>query len=67
VGGAPQWLAADGHSGYALPWSPLRSLPGYPGPSFHDFHHRSSAGNYANVFIWFDRWFATISPGYLDR
>jgi 4-alpha-methyl-delta7-sterol-4alpha-methyl oxidase len=62
-----QWLAADGHSGYALPWSPLRLLPGHQGPSFHDWHHRSSAGNYANVFIWFDRWFGTISRGYVDR
>lgn len=47
-------------------WAALHLLPGYQGPSFHDWHHRSSAGNYANLFIWFDRWFGTISPGYLD-
>jgi hypothetical protein len=52
-----------GHSGYVLPTeSPRRLLPGYQGPSFHDWHHRSSARNYANLFIWFDRWFGTISP-----
>jgi plant 4alpha-monomethylsterol monooxygenase len=62
-----QGLAADGHAGYALPWSPGRLLPGYQGPAFHDWHHRSCRGNYANVFIWFDRWFGTVSPGYLDR
>ena len=59
-----QWLNADGHSGYALPWSPGRLLPGYPGPAFHDWHHRSCRGNYANVFIWLDRWFGTVAPGY---
>jgi 4-alpha-methyl-delta7-sterol-4alpha-methyl oxidase len=62
-----QWLAADGHSGFVLPWSPGRLLPGYQGPAFHDWHHRRFVGNYANVFIWFDRWFGTISPGYRDH
>ncbi len=62
-----QWLAADGHSGYVLPWSPGRLLPGYEGPAFHDWHHRRIVGNYANVFIWLDRWLGTLSSGYLDH
>lgn len=39
------WIAfremrgCDAHSGYDLPFHPLRLVPGYGGPKFHDFHH----------------------------
>lgn len=59
-----QWITADGHSGYALPWSPGRLLPWYPGPAFHDRHHQRFVGNYANYFTFLDRWLGTLSPGY---
>jgi 4-alpha-methyl-delta7-sterol-4alpha-methyl oxidase len=62
-----QWLAADGHSGYALPFSPGRLLPGYESPAFHDYHHKRVVGNYANIFPWLDRWLGTLSKGYLDH
>jgi len=61
-----QWITADGHSGYKLPWSPGRLLPWYPGPAFHDSHHQRFVGNYANYFACLDRWFGTQSPGYAE-
>lgn len=61
---ARQWEAAEGHSGYELPWNPTRLLPGYEGPAFHDFHHAKFRGNYANFFGILDRWLGTESPGY---
>ena len=61
-----QWEAAEGHSGYELPWNPTRWLPGYEGPAFHDFHHAGFVGNYANYFGYLDRWLGTESPGYRD-
>ncbi len=57
-----QWLAADGHSGFELPWSPGRLLPFYPGPAYHDWHHKRFVGNYANVLCCLDRWFGTGAP-----
>ena len=61
-----QWAAAEGHSGYEFPWNPTRWLPAYEGNAFHDFHHSSFIGNYANFFGYLDRWFGTESTGYRE-
>lgn len=47
------------HSGYDLPYSPRRWIPGYGGAEFHDHHHRIHSGNYASTFIWTDWLYGT--------
>lgn len=61
-----QWEAAEGHSGYHLPWSPTRWLPGGDGAAHHDFHHSRPQGNFAGFFPLWDRVFGTLSPGYRE-
>ena len=58
--------AADGHAGYDLPWNPLRFLPLYDGPVYHDFHHARFKGNYAGALHYVDRYFGTYIKEYLD-
>jgi len=62
-----QWLAADGHSGFDLPWSPGRLLPFYPGPAYHDRHHQRFVGNYANLLTCLDRWCGTAAAREASR
>lgn len=60
-----QFEAADGHSGYDVPWNPGLLFPFYKGPAYHDFHHRRFFGNYAGFFAYLDRLFGgTYSKGY---
>ena len=54
-----QWEAAEGHSGYDLPWSPAKLFPGGNGAVHHDLHHAKIHGNYAGYFPHCDRWFGT--------
>lgn len=54
-----QWEAAEGHCGYAFPWSPTRWLPGSHGALHHDFHHARVRGNYAGFLPIWDRVFGT--------
>lgn len=54
-----QWEAAEGHCGYALPFSPTRWLPGSHGALHHDFHHAQVRGNYAGFLGIWDRVFGT--------
>lgn len=61
-----QWEAAEGHSGYDLPWSPTRLFPGSDGALHHDAHHAKVRGNYAGFFPHCDRWFGTLVEGYAD-
>lgn len=56
--------AAEGHSGYNLPLSPLYWLPGADGPRAHDAHHSTGTGNFASYLGWSDRLFGTLSRGY---
>lgn len=58
--------AADGHAGYDFPWNPLRFLPLYDGPVYHDFHHARFKGNYAGALHYVDRYFGTYIKEYLD-
>lgn len=58
--------AADGHAGYDFPWNPLRFLPLYDGPVYHDFHHSRFKGNYAGALHYVDRFFGTYIKEYLD-
>ena len=58
--------AADGHSGYDLPWNPLRYLPLYDGAVYHDFHHAKFKGNYAGALHYVDGFFGTHIKQYLD-
>lgn len=57
--------AADGHAGYDLPWNPLRYLPLYDGPVYHDFHHARFKGNYAGALHYVDRFYGTYIKEYL--
>ena len=42
-----------GHSGYDFPWSPISLLPLRTDTPYHNYHHTSNVGNYANIFtIW---------------
>ncbi|HSP78320.1 MAG TPA: sterol desaturase family protein, partial [Myxococcaceae bacterium] len=61
-----QLEAADGHSGYDVPWNPALLFPFYKGPVYHDFHHRRFFGNYAGFFDYMDRLFGSYSKGYTD-
>jgi 4-alpha-methyl-delta7-sterol-4alpha-methyl oxidase len=62
-----QLEAADGHSGYDVPWNPALLVPFYKGPAYHDFHHRRFFGNYAGFFAYLDKVFGgTYSKGYED-
>ncbi len=54
-----QLEAADGHSGYVLPWNPLHLVPTYKGAGFHDLHHARFRGNYAGFLPYLDRLFGT--------
>lgn len=58
--------AADGHAGYDFPWNPLRFLPLYDGPVYHDFHHARFKGNYAGALHYVDRFFGTYIKQYLE-
>ncbi len=59
-----QWEAAEGHCGYALPFSPTRFLPGSHGALHHDFHHARVRGNYAGFLPLWDRVFKTTVHNY---
>jgi plant 4alpha-monomethylsterol monooxygenase len=53
------------HSGYDLPWSPNKWIPGYGGARFHDHHHRIHSGNLSSTFVWMD-WLAGTDAAYRD-
>lgn len=59
-----QWEAAEGHCGYAFPWSPTRWLPFSHGALHHDAHHARVRGNYAGFLGLWDRRFGTEVRGY---
>lgn len=61
-----QWEAAEGHSGYALPWSPTQWLPFSHGALHHDFHHARVRGNYAGFLPLWDRVFGTYVRNYAE-
>ena len=61
-----QWIAAEGHCGYRIPYNPSHLFPGYGGNEFHDFHHSRFVGNYSGFLGWFDRVMGTTSAGYLE-
>ncbi len=61
-----QWEAAEGHCGYAFPWSPTRGLPGSHGALHHDFHHARVRGNYAGFLGIWDRVFGTEVRNYRE-
>ena len=62
-----QWEAAEGHCGYAFPWSPTRWLPGSDGARHHDAHHARFHGNYGGFLYWTDALFGTLAKGYVPR
>uniref|UniRef100_A0A7M4EX53 Fatty acid hydroxylase domain-containing protein n=1 Tax=Crocodylus porosus TaxID=8502 RepID=A0A7M4EX53_CROPO len=47
------------HSGYDVPWDPLRLVPFAATARYHDFHHLNGQGNYASIFTWWDELFGT--------
>lgn len=62
-----QWEAAEGHSGYQLPWVPMHLLPFCDGARHHDFHHAKVRGNYAGFLRHMDALLGTYAAGYRDR
>jgi 4-alpha-methyl-delta7-sterol-4alpha-methyl oxidase len=56
-----QWEAAEGHSGYDLPWTPT-----HDGARHHDWHHARVKGNYAGFLTWMDRLCGTYARGYAE-
>ena len=62
-----QYEAADGHTGYNLPWDPGHLLPVYNGAVYHDFHHARYQGNYAGFLPYLDRFWGTYAKGYVDH
>lgn len=54
-----QLEAAEGHCGYAFPWSPLSWLPGSEGAAHHDLHHARVRVNYAGFLAVWDKVFGT--------
>ena len=59
-----QWEAAEGHAGYAFPWSPMHWLPGSDGALHHDYHHARVRGNYGGFLPIWDRVFGTLVKDY---
>ena len=59
-----QWEAAEGHCGYAFPWSPTHWLPFSHGALHHDFHHARVRGNYAGFLPVWDKLFGTYVRDY---
>lgn len=59
-----QWEAAEGHAGYAFPWSPTHWLPGSDGALHHDYHHARVRGNYGGFLPLWDRVFGTLVKDY---
>ena len=62
-----QMEAVDGHLGYSFKWNPMRLVPFYHGPEFHDRHHETYKGNYAGFLPIIDRWLKTQSPATAKR
>jgi len=54
-----QWIAAESHCGYYLPWNPLNRLPFYRGPGFHGLHHEKPGVNFGMFFPYMDRLLGT--------
>ncbi|KAI7994561.1 Methylsterol monooxygenase 1-1 [Camellia lanceoleosa] len=49
--------AIETHSGYDLPWNPIKYIPFYGGAEYHDYHHYvggQSQSNFASVFTYCD-------------
>ncbi len=59
------------HSGYSFTWSPIYITSYYleflSKPDFHSYHHLQFKGNYAGVYLIWDRYFGkTMNPKYID-
>lgn len=55
------WESVDTHSGYALPWTPFRWLPGMAfQQEYHCFHHHTNVGTYS--CLCFDHLFGADEP-----
>ena len=49
----------EGHSGYEIPWSPLRYIPFSSTPTYHDYHHNKNVGNFSSFSLLWDTVFGT--------
>jgi sterol desaturase/sphingolipid hydroxylase (fatty acid hydroxylase superfamily) len=47
-------VSIDEHSGFALPWSPVRMLPWGASSEGHAWHHSHTDGMFASQFAWWD-------------
>ena len=61
--------SAEAHSGYSFPFAvaPTRHLPFAAPASFHNHHHLTSIGNFANAFMIWDAMFGTCVHYYDKR
>jgi len=49
------YTTAEVHSGYEIPFSPVRLFPLSGSTFFHDFHHSHNTGAYGSYFTYWDR------------
>lgn len=57
------WVGADSHAGYDLPYLPHRWVPFWGGPVKHAMHHERPLTNFEPYLTWVDRLFGTECPG----
>lgn len=49
------YTTSEVHSGFEVPFSPVRIFPFSGGAHFHDFHHSHNVGAYGSYFTLWDR------------
>ncbi len=58
-------VSIDEHSGFSLPWSPVRLLPWGASAEGHAWHHSHTDGMFASQFAWLDALLGT-DRGFLE-
>ena len=58
-------VSIDEHSGFSLPWSPVRLLPWGASAEGHAWHHAHTDGMFASQFAWWDSLLGT-DKGFLE-
>lgn len=48
------YSTSDVHSGFEIPWNPIRIFPMSTSTYFHDFHHSHNVGTYGSFFTFWD-------------
>ncbi|EGR29078.1 sterol desaturase family protein, putative [Ichthyophthirius multifiliis] len=53
------YTTAEVHSGYEIPFSPVRVFPLSGGSYFHNFHHSNNTGSFGSYFTFWDNFMKT--------